>query len=33
MIKNENISKRDLNLFIRIAREKRFKDIYERKLA
>jgi len=28
---NETISNRDLNLFIRIAREKRFRDIYEEK--
>jgi len=31
MIKNENISERELNLFIRISREKRFRDIYEGK--
>ena len=28
---NEIISNRELNLFIRISREKRFKDIYEGK--
>jgi len=28
---NEVISNRDLNLFIRISKEKRFKDIYEGK--
>lgn len=28
---NESISKRDLNLFIRISREKRFRDVYEEK--
>ena len=31
MIKNENISNRDLNLFIRISREKRFRDVYKGK--
>jgi len=28
---NESISNRDLNLFIRISREKRFRDVYEGK--
>jgi hypothetical protein len=28
---NGTISNRDLNLFIRIAREKRFRDVYEGK--
>jgi len=31
MIKNENISERELNLFIRIDREKRFREMYEGK--
>jgi hypothetical protein len=31
MIKTDNISDRELNLFIRISREKRLRDIYKGK--